>query len=725
MPFLNPWLLLLTGAAGIPVAIHLLNRHQPKVIRWGAMELLQRVVRVQARQIRLQDILLMILRCLAILLLVLALARPTTQIGGLTSSSDVGVVLAIDTSASMNYQASLESRFEAALARARDISTNIASGRPFTLVAVGQSPHIVQRNVLFNRTRFEEALAGIQPTEGRGNLARSLEALHELVDELKAPQREIYWITDAQQHDFSSLSPAVLDRLETLGEKARLFLVASDPKGQQNIALTDFTFASGLLRTGQLARYMATVTNFSDQPRDAGEVGLWVNDVEVDRQYLGTIEAGDTRVVPLFTSWANAGAKKVTAQLNEDSLRLDNIRRGVADIRPTLRLLCVDGGSAGSKSGSALEFLLPSLLPRMDIAAQTGLELSIASWLDMEAEQFSQYDVILLANVAELSEETAKDLRRFVAGGGGLMIFLGENIKAESWNRQLRQANGKILPAELQPSPRVLDTEKAYPISELIPSHPAVDALGMLGPQRLTATQFEHVVDVTPDPQSRVLLRLAAVDKPLLIEKQFGQGKVLLFTSSADRTWNNLAITPVLPLLLHQSVTYLASRPWETPLVVGQSVTLPLPEGRDDQPVLLRGPKGEESRISPERQEGELVVELPALNSAGFYQVSLRPDADPLPLAVNIDPAESDIRTISPGDLSQSLPEEAGRVIGENDNLDVIIKEGRVGKELWLHFLLAAVAVLVLEGFLARRFTHRKTAGTTETLHDKSKEVAA
>ena len=76
MQFLNPWLL--AGLAGIaaPIAIHLMNRFRHRDVDWAAMDLLRKVLVVRSRRIRLEDLLLLLLRCLIVSLLALAIARP-------------------------------------------------------------------------------------------------------------------------------------------------------------------------------------------------------------------------------------------------------------------------------------------------------------------------------------------------------------------------------------------------------------------------------------------------------------------------------------------------------------------------------------------------------------------------------------------------------------------------------------------------------------------------
>jgi uncharacterized membrane protein YjgN (DUF898 family) len=79
MNFLNP--LLLIGALGIalPILAHLLNKHQFKQTDWAAMQFLHRAVNVRSRQIKLRDLLLLLLRCLVVLLVVFAVSKPTLE----------------------------------------------------------------------------------------------------------------------------------------------------------------------------------------------------------------------------------------------------------------------------------------------------------------------------------------------------------------------------------------------------------------------------------------------------------------------------------------------------------------------------------------------------------------------------------------------------------------------------------------------------------------------
>ena len=76
MTFLNWTILAGLGAVAIPILIHLLNRRRARIVDWGAMQFLLASLASRNRRILFEEVLLMALRCLAVALLVLAMARP-------------------------------------------------------------------------------------------------------------------------------------------------------------------------------------------------------------------------------------------------------------------------------------------------------------------------------------------------------------------------------------------------------------------------------------------------------------------------------------------------------------------------------------------------------------------------------------------------------------------------------------------------------------------------
>ncbi len=74
----------------MPIAIHLWRRQNPRVQLWAPMQFLREVVNRHARRVRLESLLVLLVRCLLLALLAIAVARPFV-----TGSSSVGDSLLI------------------------------------------------------------------------------------------------------------------------------------------------------------------------------------------------------------------------------------------------------------------------------------------------------------------------------------------------------------------------------------------------------------------------------------------------------------------------------------------------------------------------------------------------------------------------------------------------------------------------------------------------------
>src|SRR2546423_12866615 len=102
MAFPNfPIFLLGALAVSVPIVIHLLNRRKFERVVWAAMRFLRVSVEQNQRRIQIEDLLLLLLRCLLLLLLGLALSRPAlraAQAAGLFGPAQIAGVLVLDNS---------------------------------------------------------------------------------------------------------------------------------------------------------------------------------------------------------------------------------------------------------------------------------------------------------------------------------------------------------------------------------------------------------------------------------------------------------------------------------------------------------------------------------------------------------------------------------------------------------------------------------------------------
>src|ERR1044072_3803868 len=115
MAFLNPIFLLGAIAAALPVLAHLVRRTRAVKLEFPSLMFLRRIEQKTIRKRRLRNLLLLALRCAALLLLALAFARPYfTKNPVAASAGQANRVILVDGSYSMRYGESFNRARQAA-----------------------------------------------------------------------------------------------------------------------------------------------------------------------------------------------------------------------------------------------------------------------------------------------------------------------------------------------------------------------------------------------------------------------------------------------------------------------------------------------------------------------------------------------------------------------------------------------------------------------------------
>jgi hypothetical protein len=717
MSFLNPWILLGALGLALPILAHLINRFEVRHTDWAAMRFLNRDVRVRSRQIRLRDLLLLLLRCVALLLLILALSRPAwTGKSWLPGERRAGVVIALDTSFSMG-EGGDESRFGRALEMIDVIASRIHPGDPVSLVLLGGEHEVLVRNMAYNEARFRAALDGLDAGPGSLELGSVPKALAELLTDMEAPRKEVYLITDAQSRDWKQPSVQLREGLAALGAEAEVFVVPV-PGDPANLAVTDLELVSGVLRKGTTARYRATVRNCGVAPVSNITVQSRVDDVQIDSKVIPLIKAGSSETVSLFVPFHNAGPTRITAEVTGDELAEDNVRRTVAVVRDRVSVLCVDGSA-----GDAGRLVVAALLARADGAQSEDYVVRAVPWLSLPAENLDEVDVIVFADVPEITGEQAAQLSGFVRKGNGLVWFAGDRVKASAWNERAASGENALLPAKIGPVVNISDALGAgKPLDPEMPDHNVCLPLLSLPEDLFNETRFLRQVEVEPSAASFPVLQLAGSGAPILLEQSLGRGHVFMFTTTAETSWNNMALTPVFPLVMQQIVTYLAGREFERPRTVGDSLTLTYVEQPDASDAVFDTPSGETITVPVREHRGQFVALLETAPEAGFYAARVSVQAPGIPIAVNVDPSESQVDCLPGSELRANLEGLGLNVVMSERELAAAIESTRTGRSAWRFFMIAALAFLIIESLFADRLLKRgrsnpETPATPEPLN--------
>lgn len=315
-------------------------------------------------------------------------------------------------------------------------------------VTLASQPQVILRTTTFEPGQAEALLESLTTTHEPLNLETGLRELNQLVEELKAPRREVHLVTDGQATTFAHLSHEAQSALQQLSNSSDVFLSTLPGMGQDNVAVTQFDLSSGVLRAGAMARFRATVVNHSPTAQDAGELSLLMQHQVVDRQFVGHLEPGQAAAVHLYAPLERAGTVRLVARLSDDDLPVDDSRHAVIDVRSVLRVLCIDGDTAARGDNRGAAYVATALAPSSTEHTEIRPMVDVIPWTVLPTISLGNYQVVVLVNVPEIPEDHALALHRYVEGGGGLMLFAGSNVKPQSLNRRFLAADSSLNRAE-------------------------------------------------------------------------------------------------------------------------------------------------------------------------------------------------------------------------------------------------------------------------------------
>lgn len=183
-----------------------------------------------------------------------------------------------------------------------------------------------------------------------------------------------------------------------------------------------------------------------------------------------------------------------------------------------------------------------------------------------------------------------------------------------------------------------------------------------------------------------------------------------------------MALTPLFPMLMQQIVTYLSGREFEQPRVVGDSLSLTYVEQPDASDAVFDTPSGKTITVPVREHRSQFVAMLENATEAGFYEAKVSVQAPGMPVAVNVDPVESEVGSLSATDLNANIEGIGITLANSETELAAAIETSRTGRSTWRQFMILGLILLLIECLFADRLRTKKekrsiqAAGMPETV---------
>lgn len=736
------------ACAAIPIVIHLISRRRFRRVRWAATQFLLEANRQNRRRIGIEELILLALRCLAMLLIGMMLARifvrPQAFAGLLGSRAGTDYVVVLDDSFSMGL-ADVDSRastqdttvFDRALTAVERLVGWLHEECPSDSLAIlvtsrPEQTIVAETNlgrldpVGFSRTWRER-----KPSSRRADLPEAFAAVRQLLDSRRSAGAVIYLVSDFQRIDWlagdfteaigTADSPlAALAGWDRADRSLKVVLVDVGSETIDNLAVTNVESRQAQAVAGIGTRLIARVTNFGRSESRACTMQVFVGEAGQPAVTVPAIPAGQSIEVPVEVIFPQVGSAPLTIELQADALPADNRRFCVVPVAKSIRVLLVNGEPSSDPYQD--EAFLLSVALRPQGPQFSGNEIAAINEGELEQTDLASFHAVILANVGRVTENAAARLESYVASGGGLAVFLGDQADVEAYNRVLFRDGTGLLPGRLSEPVAAPNESPGFRVGEMNTSHPALRPFANLMPRcfdrALVWAYFPVAIAPAPATQPSTtnpaqtaitLLQLDDVDKsPLILQKDHQAGHVWLITSSADKEWNNLPDHPVFVVFAMEMTQYLARRPSQrTTQLVGQPLTLSLEPGRHQPVATIKSPAYPEQPAvtvpaESDTVSGAMTVRWAQTEQPGFYQIDLTEQSGAQlvePVAVNLDSTESNLRRLRHDELQPAVagwPVEYVR--GEDLSYNTA---GTARKELWPALLILLVVTLMTEQLLA------------------------
>ena len=701
----------IAGAIGasIPLVLHLLNRERARRLVFSTVRFIQMSHQTNVRRHKLKRLLLLLMRILMLALLGLAFARPffadapeiIQKTGGKRNA-----VIVLDTSYSMQY----EGVFENAKKEAGKILDGLDAADAAGLILSSDNARVVAP-LGSELAHIRAALNTAETANEHTDYLDAMQTADEILESIPIGEKQIYLVGDMQKRGWENFIET-----DKLSPDVQIHFVDVRAEKPQNFAITDISVPPVVLKEQKASQLVARVHNFGDEPVENLQVRLFIDGNVIDSVELD-IEPDDFADAVFKVEFQDEATHTGWVEIPEDTIGVDNKRYFTLQSLQSIKVHAVRERPRTVGSGLSSRYVETFFMKKALASGSDAVRINFTESISVpNASTLASVDVLILADVAELSSGEAERVKAYVAGGGGLIVTVGGNTDVDVYKQRLGGEIG-LMPCDfVQAVGDALDREQFRVLAIVKYEHPIFAPFKEPNHGDFGKARFYRIFQAVPTKDATVI---ASYDdgSPAIFEKPYGNlGRVLCFTSTIDREWSDLPIRAVYLPFLHETIKYLALKDVDAApnYRVGESVELKVSEDENGDAarrgeIAVFNPENVETRL----QRSEDATEVSSRGSVfyadtaipGIYSVHTSGKA-PYYFVVNVDTTESDLTARDVEELTSMLKGAADESVVEKPTAELIAQyeeDVEKNQNIWVYLMLAVFALAVTEMFLANR----------------------
>ncbi|MEM6878659.1 MAG: BatA domain-containing protein, partial [Bacteroidota bacterium] len=409
MQFLYPTFLWALAALAIPVIIHLFYFRRFRKVYFSNVSFLKEVKEETSARSRLRNLLVLLMRLLAIACLVFAFAQPFIPAEQEVARGRKAVSIYVDNSFSMQAESDQLPLLEMAKRRAKDIVRAYGVEDRFQLLSndfSGKQQRLYGQEEVIDL--IEELEIGPQTRLLSSVLARQEAALN--LDNI--PNKIAYQLSDFQR--------TVSDLNDDVDSTLQLNLVPLRAVRESNIAIDSVWFEAPVPLLNQNNSLLVRVRNYSDeaqedlrlslsyqgQTKPVGQLSIPARDYVLDTVNLNITEAGLGRAELRITDYpVEFDDSYLISFRTSEVLSVLNIHSGIVDRRLAAAL-------------NGISVFAPDFLSAQQI----------------DYGRLNEYQLIVLTDLTQISSGLANELKQYMENGGNVLLFPPQIADVQSYS---------------------------------------------------------------------------------------------------------------------------------------------------------------------------------------------------------------------------------------------------------------------------------------------------
>lgn len=670
MQFLFPSFLWALGLLAIPIIIHLFYFRRYKEVYFTNVRLLKELVEETSSKNKLKNILILLSRLAIMAALIFAFAQPFLKSNESKDMGSSAVSIYIDNSWSMNAKSGDISLFQIAKKKALEIINAFTESDKFQILSNDFNSTNLR---LVSKSEARDLLEQITLGPKVQTLSKIGAKQNQSLENYPSQNKHSFIISDFQKNNSELAIPT--------DSSIQRHLIPLQYLEENNVGIDSAYFLTPVITPGQSNKIVFHVKNFGRSDVENIKVNYQINGQEYPSSPL-SIKSNKEVVDTITVSSSKVGWNELTIKLNDYPIQFDDQYHLSFLVKEEIKVLVVYSKLLSEELMNYIK-----AIPYFKVSTQ---ELS-----KLDYGKFKEFQLIILANLPQVSSGLGTELRKGLEEGVNLVVFPAPDLG----NMSYKELNTAIsFPTIISFDRNQREASRINTEADLFQdvfSNPNANI-------KLPITKGHY----TFSPNKSIESILANRDQSLLLFRyNIGQAMVYVCSSPFLSEYNDLTKSPeiLLPFLFKASIS--GSKNSKFSYTIGKD---PIIEwntisnlSQEDMRLTMKGP--EEFIPSIRTSQNKTIIEIfDQVSKAGNYQL-LKNNEEIGKISFNEDRIESDLRLIS----LQEIKEKYGKYFSiiesaENTDFTNLLQATMQKSQWWRYLLWGALLFLLIEALLIR-----------------------